>query len=59
VCKAKKRKTEHEGKQKEKRTSGSPGTVYMEAAREIRAIKLLVNFEKWKYKSQETWSNVL
>jgi len=32
---------------------------YMEAVRDVRAIKLLVNFEKWKYIFQETWSNVL
>jgi len=59
VCKAKKRRTEHEGKWKEKRSSGSPRTFYMEAVSEIRATKLLVNFQKWEYKFQETWSNVL
>jgi len=31
----------------------------METVREIRATKLLVNFEKWKYKFLETWSNVV
>jgi hypothetical protein len=59
VCKAKKRKTEHEGKEKDKRSSSSTGTFYVETVREIRVTKLLVNFEKWKYKFQETWRNVL
>ena len=59
IMKCARRRTEHEGKWKDKRSSCSPGTFYVEAVREIRTTKLLVNFEKWNHKFQETWSNVL
>ena len=61
VCKAKKRRTEQNmrASRKTREVLAVQEPSYMETVRDVIATKLLVNFEKWKYKFQETWSNVL